>query len=421
MLLFFIFFAAFLQASPLTLKVQAESAILINPDNGRILYEKAPYALHYPASITKVATALWALKQKGSALDELITASGDSVATLAEEAKRRGNYSMPAWWLVPGSTHMGIKKGESLLFRDLLYGMMIASASDASNVIAEHVGGQGGVPEFMSGLNTYVQTLGCSRTQFKNPSGLFHPDQKTCAFDMALIMKEALRDPTFRSLIATLTYTRPQTAKQPSSTLVQTNRLLRPGPFFYPKAIGGKTGYLASAQNTLVVAAKDNDRTLIAVFLKTKERSDLWRDAIRLFEAAFNQPKVERVYLKAGPQKYQIHDPAFSAPLSTYTPHDAVLSYYPAEEPLVKGLIFSDSLAPPIAQGSKVGEIRLIDEKEQLLATVPLLAANDVSATFWHSFKHFFLSGSPLLAAFKILLAVLVILGTLAIFLLNNK
>lgn len=144
MLLFLIFFAAFLQASPLTLKVQAESAILINPDNGRILYEKAPYALHYPASITKVATALWALKQKGRALDELITASGDSVATLAEEAKRRGNYSMPAWWLVPGSTHMGIKKGESLLFRDLLYGMMIASASDASNVIAEHVGGQGG-------------------------------------------------------------------------------------------------------------------------------------------------------------------------------------------------------------------------------------------------------------------------------------
>ena len=403
----------YLGAAPLSVNVQAESAILINPDNGRILYEKAPFAVHYPASITKVATAMWSLKEMGDRLDEPITASGDSVASVTEEAKRRVNYTLPAWWLVPGSTHIGIKKGETLSFRDLLHGMLLTSANDAANVIAEHVGGDGGIKNFMNGLNGYIQTLGCTKTHFENPNGLFHPDQKTCAYDMAMIMKEALKDPTFRSVIGTITYTRPKTAKQAASTIVQTNRLLRPGPFYYAKAIGGKTGYLASARHTLVVAAKDNDRTLIAVFLKINERSDLWRDAVKLFEAAFNQPKVERTYLKAGPQKYSVQEDNFNVPLSTYTNQDAKVAYYPAEEPTLKGLIFWDSLTPPILKGKRVGEIRLIDEKDHIHAAIPLLAGNDVSPTFWFTLKYFFTSGSPLFVAFKSLLAFLVLGGVL--------
>lgn len=401
-----LFIAVFscLYAAPLSVKVAAEAAILMNPDTGKILYAKEPYTEHYPASITKIATALWALKTKGDHLDDLVVASGDSVASVTEEAKRRANYTTPAWWLVPGVAHIGIKKGEVLSLRDLLFAMMVTSAGDASNVIAEYVGP--GIPTFMEGLNDYVQSLGCKNTHFENPHGLFHPKQKTCAYDMALIMRAALQEPMFRTLIGTVTYNRPKTDKQSASVLIQSNRLMRPGPFYYPKAIGGKTGYLALARNTFVVAAKEGDRTLIAVLLKANERTDLWRDAIKLFETAFNQPAVERLYLKGGVQKYSIQEDAFDTPLTTYTAEDAKLTYYPAEEPVVKGLLYWDELLPPIAKGRRVGEVRLVDEQGRTLKAVPLLAANDVGATFAFTLKQFFTKGPFYLLLLKYFLLV---------------
>lgn len=402
-------YLATLHAAPLSVSVAAEAAILFNPTNNRILFAKEPYAEHYPASMTKVATALWALKLKPHDLDEAMVASGESVASVTEEAKRRSNYTLPSWWLVPGASHIGIKKGEVLSFRDLLYGMMLASGDDAANVIAEHLGP--GIEPFMKGLNSHIQSLGCKHTHFENPHGLFHPRQKTCAYDMALIMKEALKEPFFRTVIGTVTYTRPKTNKQPASTLVQTNRLMRAGPFYYPKAIGGKTGHLALAQNTFVAAAKDQDRTLIAVFLKTKERSDLWRDAIKLFETAFNQPLVERVYLKAGIQNYTLMEDSFNTLLTTYTAQDAKLTYYPAEEPIVKGFVFWDELMPPISKGRKVGELKLIDERGEVLSAIPLLAGNEVSSTFFFTLKLFFTSGSILFVMFKWLLVVMTLGG----------
>lgn len=182
-------------AEPLSLTVQAESALLINAETGRVLFEKNANVPQYPASITKIATALFALKLKGQALEEKVSASADSVASVTEEAKRRSNYTLPSWWLVPGTAHAGIKKGEILSFKELLYAMMITSAGDAANVIAEHAGGE--IPVFIKGMNEYVSGLGCRDTHFENPHGLFHPEQKTTAHDMALIMREALKEPFF--------------------------------------------------------------------------------------------------------------------------------------------------------------------------------------------------------------------------------
>lgn len=383
--------ASSLAAAPLNLTVQAESAILYNPDNGAILYEKNAYTPQYPASITKIPVALYALKMKGDQLNQTIAASQEAVGTMTEEAKRRANYKVPSWYLVPGATHMGIKKGEILSLQDLLYGMFVVSADDGANVAAELVSGS--IPAFMEEMNAYIKTLGCKKSFFTNPSGLFHPDQKTTAYDMALMMKEGLKNPTFRKIISTVNYLRPKTNKQDEVPLLQTNKLIRPGPFFYPKALGGKTGHLALARNTIVMAAKDQDRTLIAVLLKVNERNDLWRDATKLFEAAFNQPKVERVFLKAGVQKYSKEDPQFETPLTTYTTEDALLTYYPAEEPRVKGLLFwNQTVTPPIKKGDLVAELRLVDAKGQVLKTLPLYANNDVQGTLEFRFKSFFRS-----------------------------
>ncbi len=377
-------------SAPLQVNVAAESALLINADTGAVLFEKNSEKENYPASITKVATALYALKLKKDGFDQPIQASAEAVGSVTEEAKRKSNYTLPAWWLVPGSSHIGIKKGEILSFKDLMYGMLLASGDDAANVIAESVSGN--IPDFMKGMNEYLKSIGCTKTYFANPHGLFHPEQKTTCRDMALIMKEALKDPFFKKAIGTVTYTRPKTNKQESNVLVQTNRLLRPGPYLYPKTIGGKTGYIAAAQNTFVVAAENKGRTLIAVFMKTKERSDLWKDSIKLFDAAFNQPLVEKVYLRKGPQKYSLKQDSFNQPLETYTSEDLSLSYYPAEEPKTKGLLVWNSLSLPIKKDQPVGEFRVVNGKNEVLKSVQIFAANDVKGTFSQTVIDFFQS-----------------------------
>lgn len=372
-----------LDGAPLKVEVNAESALLINADTGSVLYEKNSHLVLPPASITKIATALYALKLKKGSLEESITASADAIGSVTVDAKRKSNYTLSPWWLEPGSAHIGIKKGEILKFKDLLYGMLLASGDDASNVIAEWAGGS--IPVFMKGMNDYIKSLGCLNTNFMNPHGLYHPDHKTCASDMAIIMREALKDPEFRKIIKTVTYTRPKTNKQEANTLVQTNRLLRPGPFLYSKTIGGKTGYIQAAQNTFVVAAQDKGRTLIAVLMKDKDRADLWRDSIKLFEAAFNQAQMEKVFLKKGVQKFTLNKDNFREPLETYTKEDLALSYYPAEEPKAKGLIFWDNVSPPIQKDEKVGEFRIVDDKNQVLKSIPLYAAKMVKATWLES------------------------------------
>jgi len=132
-----IFFPGLLKAEPIDVTVKAESAILINMDTGAILYEKNAHKVQFPASITKMATALYTLHVYGDKLDTPIKAENDSVASISKEAKKKSNYSLPAFWLEPDATHIGIKKGESLTLRDLISGMLISSGNDASNVIAQ--------------------------------------------------------------------------------------------------------------------------------------------------------------------------------------------------------------------------------------------------------------------------------------------
>ncbi|HEV8051275.1 MAG TPA: serine hydrolase, partial [Parachlamydiaceae bacterium] len=254
------------KADKLALSVNAEAAILMNADAGAILYEKNAHNLHYPASTLKIATALYALQKVADKMDVMIAADQDCIGTVKEEAIRKSNYTLPSYLLIPDGSHIGIKRGEILSLRDLFYGMMVASGDDAANVIAKYTSGT--IPQFIAEMNSYVKQLGCHSTTFYNPHGLHHPKQQTTAFDLATLTREALKNPVFCEMIGTVRYTRPKTNKQEPSTLVQTNRLLRTGPYYYPKAFGVKTGYYSLAGNNLVAAAKDGDRTLIAVVMK---------------------------------------------------------------------------------------------------------------------------------------------------------
>ncbi len=375
-------------AKQLSLSTNAESAILINADTGAILYEKNAYKQYYPASITKVATALYALKMNEDRLDEKVVADKDSIASVSEAAIRRSNYSMPAYWIEQGSSHIGIKIGEELSFRDLLYGMLLSSANDGANVIAQHVSGT--IPEFMDSMNQYLQTIGCKSTFFCNPHGLHNPKHLTTAYDMALIAKEAMKSPSFKEVVSTVRYTRPKTNKQESTTLVQLNKLLRNGKFFYPKATGIKTGHTSFAMNTFVGAATNGDRNLIVVLLKSKERSDIFTDSTTMFEAAFKEKKVRKTLFKAGPQKFALDLAGATNPIKTYAKNDMEIDYYPAEEPVLKAFLQWDKLTPPIAKDQRVGNILVKDSQDQTVQAIALFAEEDVAPTWSYRFRNLF-------------------------------
>ncbi|MCB1113728.1 MAG: D-alanyl-D-alanine carboxypeptidase [Chlamydiia bacterium] len=382
------FLVCSLIAEPLEVSVKAESAILINPDNGKILFEKNGFKPMHPASMTKLVTTAWALKLKRDKLNELVEASDESLKTISVETKKKADYQTPSWWLEPGASNIGLRKGEKMPLKDLLLGVMVSSAGDASNVVAEYCGGS--ISRFVDGMNAWVKAIGCKNSHFKNPHGLFHPEHKTTAYEMALMMKEALKDPYFVEILKQTKFTRPKTNLQKEQAMMVTNRLSRPGPYYYPKLIGGKTGYLSASQNTFVAAAKDKDRTLIAVFMKTKERTDIWKDTIALFEAAFQQKKIDKVFMKQGIQEFTLQEKSFDTPLYPFLSEDATLSYYPAEAPQVKALVFWDSLLPPIRKGEKVGQLQIVDETDKTLKAYTLYAANDVEPTLKYRIESFF-------------------------------
>lgn len=414
--LFAVIAAVAVDGKPLATEVAADAALLMNGGSGRILYEKSGYDRYYPASITKIATALVALEEchdDTTALDNLVTIDHDTVAWVDVAAKRRARYSLPPYRLEPGGTHIGLKVGEELTIRDLLYGMLVASGNDAANAIAKHTGGE--IPAFMDKVNLRLQELGCRGTQFVNPSGLYHPDHYTTAYDMALITREALRHPLFRTIVSTRRYPRPKTTLQDGTTLVQSNKLLFPGPYYYPYAIGVKTGRTHASQYTLVAAAEKEGRQLIAVLLKDKEYGATFRDAVRLFDAAFSENLVEKVLIAAGPQPFTLTLPGAASPVTTYTDRDVVVKYFPAEEPRLSCKLEWQVSAPPVTAGQTVALLTISSDDGNTIDEIPLKAASTIGEALWHTLHKLLpTSWSPMQLLAALVLALFLTAGLVA-------
>lgn len=372
---------ASLSAQPLKVDVSATSAILMNADTGAILYEKEANVPCYPASITKIATALYVLEKRGQALDELATTTHDSIAQVAPHIKQAYQASHPPYRLEIGGTNIGLRKGDMLSLRILLYGLLLCSGNDAANVIANHVSGD--VDRFVQGLNQYLREKNIRNTRFLNPHGLHHPDHRTTAYDMALITKEAMKHPFFRQIVKTTHY------NENNRSFIQGNRLLKSGQFYYPKAIGVKTGYTSHAGSTLVAAATHENRTLIAVLLNCSDGNQRYRDAIKLFEIAFKEPLMMRTLFTKDHDHFSLNVKGATSTLEAVLGEDLKLSYYPAEEPKIKPLLKWDAVRLPIQQGQAVGKIELVTDGGKTLKTAPLFATKNVDRTLWKALIDF--------------------------------
>ncbi len=254
-------------------QVYAESAVVMEASTGAILYSKNIDQRMEPASITKIMTVLLALEHLD--LNEEVTFSHNAVYSIEYD-----------------SSHIARDEGEILTVEECLYAILLESANECSNAVAEHVSGS--VEAFADLMNQKAAELGCTNTHFVNPHGLPDPEHYTSARDMALITQEAIRHEKFRQIGGTPRYTLRATNKKDQELLMNNHHLMISGhktpKFLDDTVFCGKNGYTTIALNTLVTCATRNGMDLIVVTMKTKSTGEqgvpLYTDTANLLDYA---------------------------------------------------------------------------------------------------------------------------------------
>ncbi|MBS0636156.1 MAG: D-alanyl-D-alanine carboxypeptidase [Verrucomicrobia bacterium] len=385
--LLFLLFTTSLTAGLQVGELSCTSAVLVNRETGKVLYAKNPSKQMYPASCTKIAFALYAIKFHQGLFNKTLVGTSGTLNSLTEAQKSKNNFgNVPSYILERDASHIGLKVGEEMRFYDLLEATMIPSGDDASNLIAEAMGG-GSIDRCVQDVNRYLASLGCKSTSFTNPHGLHHPNHVTTAYDLALLCQEAMKEPIFCKMAKAQSFVRPKTNKQHSVTLQQTNRLLVKGnKHYYPFAVGIKTGYHRRAGYCLAAQADKDGRSLIAVVLQGKTGASRFEDTKKLFEAAFNENKITKELLAAGSKTFLCTITGADKQLEATSTKSLNYSFYPSEEPNVRcQLVWHDNVLP-IKKGALVGELQLIADG-RVTAKADLFATDDLDMTMLHKIK----------------------------------
>ena len=266
--------------------VDARAALLVENETGEILYEKNAHEKNYPASITKLTVALLvfeAIDAGQLSLDQPITAHESAFEGLS----------------IYGST-AGIKVGEVLTVEQLLQCMLIVSANEACNILAEAVCGEGNISQFVQRMNERAAALGCENTHYVNTSGLHDPDHYTTAWDIYLITRALMPYEKFMEICNSKSAEIAETDHNQRHVLHSTNRLIsnwRELGYLYRDAQGIKTGSTEEAGHCLVSSAVRGDRQLVSVVLGAEKitladgKSTLTKsfsETIRLFDYGFD-------------------------------------------------------------------------------------------------------------------------------------
>lgn len=251
--------------------IGAEAAILMDAKTGEILFEKNSQDRHYPASITKLMTALLAIEKLKPT--DTITFSEDAIYGIERD-----------------SSHMGMRIGEQISVDQALRCLLLMSANEVANGLAEKVSGS--VDNFAIAMTKKAEALGAKDTNFRNPHGLDDEQHYTTAYDMALIAKELFYNEYFLELMKDITYQIPPTNKvNEIRYLSQQHKLMNQfsdSKLYRSDVIGGKTGYTDIARHTLVTMAKQGDIELIAVIMKSDTKSGMYTDTNKLLDYGFN-------------------------------------------------------------------------------------------------------------------------------------
>lgn len=292
---------------PLDTGCQSEAGIVMDLDSGAVLFAQNIHVQEYPASITKLLTALVVVEN--ASMDEQVTFSHDAVYNVESGS---GNK-------------LQLEEGDVLSVKDCLYVMLLQSSNQAANALAEHVGGSR--ETFADMMNEKAASLGCRESHFVNPSGLNDPEQLTSAYDMAQIGAAVFGNPTLLEICSTTSATLPPTINNPNGrTYSMEHKLVVTGDSsdenYYPSAVAGKTGYTSLAGQTLVTYAEQDGRRQVAVTLKSTQRTH-YSDTKTILDFGF--ARFKNVSVAENETNYVTGEEPVTIGDETYSPSDLYL------------------------------------------------------------------------------------------------
>lgn len=344
------------------ISINAKAALIVEKNTGKVIYEEDAKEKKYPASVTKILTAILVLEN--CKLDDTATVSEKSISNI------------PSGYVIAP-----LYVGEEISIEDLLYALMLKSANDAAYVLAEHVGGS--VEEFSNMMNKKAKELGCDNTHFVNPNGIHNSEHYTTAYDLYLISKYAMENETFAKIVSTYQYTLSATNKYKNKDRVMqnTNYFLNPKSKFYNENIKGiKTGTTLEAGNCLITEITKDGFDYITVILGAETSESKFSETQKMIKYAFDNYTFTNLHNKGDVIKNIEVEKATKETknLNLVISEDiTVINNIKINTDEIKPeIVLNNDIKAPISQGQELGIIKY--NVDGLEYTAKLLAENDV-------------------------------------------
>lgn len=347
-------------------EIGCKAAYIAEPTTGKIIYEKNAHEKMYPASTTKILTALVVMEK--CKMTDIAVVSQNAFTMLPE-----------------GASNANLQIGEQLSISDLLYALLIPSANEAANVLAEHVSGS--VTAFAELCNSRAKELGCEILHFTNANGLHDENHYCSAYDLYLIAKECRKHDIFNEIVKTKSFSLPATNVYPGKdrTFKNTNELLLSGVYNYPYCTGIKTGHTTPAGECLVASSSYNNLELISVVLGGKSKNsrglnERFYDTKKLFEFTYDNYSIKKIAecgetvktidVKKATKETASLDIVVDTDISTILPNEV------DKNSIDKSISINEDIVAPIQQNQVLGKITY--NADGLEYTTNLIASHSV-------------------------------------------
>ncbi|MFC0188391.1 D-alanyl-D-alanine carboxypeptidase family protein [Fictibacillus aquaticus] len=357
-----VFAPSAMAAERLTLAEKASSAVLIERDTGSVLFEKKSHSKLPPASMTKIMTMLLIME----AIDDGKIKWNDKIRVSEHAASL-------------GGSQIFLEPNEEMTVDDMVRGIAIGSANDASTAMAEHIAGS--EEAFVDLMNKKAAQLGLKDTFFKNPTGLPAKGHYTSAFDMAVMARELLKHEEITKFTGLYEdYLREETGNK--FWLVNTNRLVK----FYPGVDGLKTGFTNEAKYCLTATAQKNGMRVIAVVMGAPSPKERNAQVTSLLDYAYAQYTTKKMFERHEIVKAVKVQKGSKPKLSVVTSESISLLMKKGEKAgaVKTNVKLKDDLKMPVKKGEEVGSLTIMNGNKKVV-TSPLLASEDIASASWWS------------------------------------
>lgn len=349
------------------LSINAKAGIIVETNTEKILFEKNSTMINYPASVTKILTAILVIENCN--LDDMAIVSETAISNIPE-----------------GYVVAPLVVGEEMRVEDLLYALMLKSSNDAAYVLAEHVGGS--INKFSDMMNEKAKEIGCKNSHFVNPNGIHNAEHYTTAYDMYLISDYAMKNDAFVKIVSTYKYTLPATNKYKNKDRVMenTNRFVNPDSSYYNEYVRGiKTGTTIQAGNCLITDVSKDGLNFINVLLCADTSNGKFDETNKMIEFELDNYTLTQLHKKGETIKTIEVEKATKDTKNL----DLVISdeitvmnnKKTTTDEIIPDIELNEEIVAPISQGQELGTIKY--KVEDIEYSAKLLAANDVKKTYY--------------------------------------